>query len=153
MVGEAYEVAGSLIRYFTPADPADAARQALLTYLSALDAGRFGEAARFYGGEYEILIGYNPEIDPSSHAALFEAACTVNGFLCQLELKSILQETRVSDTEFRFTIEFQNQDGTLYEHPCVETGAAECWLQTQFDLTVISLDGQFRVLELPIYVS
>src|SRR5829696_2849135 len=39
----------------TPATDLDQARNVLVAYFDALAAGRYAEAARLYGGDYEIL--------------------------------------------------------------------------------------------------
>jgi len=150
--------AGGAVYYLQVQQPkplavsAQAERQVLLAYFAALRTGRYAEAADLFGGDYEVLVGYNPEIDPRSHAALLEAACTVNGFACHLEPRNVV-EVRVSEIEIQFTVEFQNPDGSTFELPCVESGPSECVPRTQLDYTVRREDDQYRVLELPVYVS
>jgi len=150
--------AGGAVYYMRAQQPkplavsAPASRQALLAYFAALRTGRYAEVADLFGGDYEVLLGYNPEIDARSHAALLKAACTVNGFACHLEPRNIV-EVRVSEVEVQFTVEFQNPDGSTFELPCVEPGPSDCPPRTQLDFTVRLEDGHYRVLELPVYVS
>jgi hypothetical protein len=153
MVGEAWDVAGSLPRFFSPGAPAEVARQSLLAYFAALRAGHYVEAVRLYGGDYAILTGLNPAIDPENRAALLEAACTVNGFVCHLRIGAVVQELGLSAQEHRFTVGFRNPDGGLFElGPCDDTARSECLPRTQFEYTVREQDGRFTVLELPVYV-
>jgi hypothetical protein len=150
LAGEAYQIAGSLGTFFLPADPAQAARQVLLAYFGALRAGRYAEAARLYGGSYEALVDMNPEIDPQSHAALLEAACTVNGFMCQLEPATLVQ-VGLAGEDIEYAVELQNADGSPFELEC-PPDVPECATRTEWTYTVRTLDSQYFVLELPVHV-
>lgn len=122
----------------------DAARAALIAYFDLLSAGRYEEAAAYYGGSYDVLIEYNPETDPQDRAALFEAACTVNGFLC-LPVGEVVYASEVSSGEFRFTVTFLNADGSPF-------GAFSGADPGQFDFSVQAVGEQFLVQELPLYL-
>lgn len=153
LAGEAYQVAGSLATFFTPGDGAQAARQVLLAYFSALRGGRYAEAARVYGGSYETLIEQNPQIDPQSHAALLEAACTVNGFQCLQVRNARLQEHPAQAGEYRFAVEFSSADGELFVlGPCCGAADTESPPQSEFVFTVARAgEGAYQVRELPVY--
>jgi hypothetical protein len=138
----------------TPQDPEDlaAARAALTAYLEHLNEGRFEEAVKYYGGSYEELVYFNPDIDQSDRAALFEAACTINGMVC-LPLMNVVDEAQISSADFRITVELQDEDGKQFVFgPCCGADPAEEPPQTQFLYTVLKVDGEFLVQEPPIYV-
>ncbi|MEM5774895.1 MAG: hypothetical protein AAGU05_07815 [Anaerolineaceae bacterium] len=129
-----------------------AAQEALSGYLDALLNGRYQDAAGLYGGSYEVLQGYNPEIDPEDRAALLEAACTFNGFLC-LEARNIQLADQPSATEFVYTVEFTNADGSLFVlGPCCGADETTMLPLSVFKFTVQQLeDGTFVVMDLPPY--
>jgi hypothetical protein len=138
----------------TPQDPEDlaAARAALAAYLEHLSEGRFEEAVKYYGGSYEELVYFNPDIDRSDHAALFKAACTINGMVC-LPIMHVVDEAQISSAEFRITVELQDADGKQFVFgPCCGADPAEEPPQTQFLYTVLKVEGEFLVQEPPIYV-
>jgi len=132
-------------------EPADiaAARAALEQFLGALAAGDYAAAAELYGGDYEVLRGYNPPIDPADHAALLQAACTANGFMClqPAELRVIGDRA----DELTFGVTFTQADGS----PFVFTPppGAEGQPRTEFPLRVSTSPAGPRVLDLPPYVS
>jgi hypothetical protein len=138
----------------TPQNPEDlaAARAALTAYLEHLNEGRFEEAVKYYGGSYEELVYFNPDIDQSDRAALFEAACTINGMVC-LPLMNVVDEAQISSAEFRITVELKDENGKQFVFgPCCGADPAEEPPQTQFLYTVLKVDGEFLVQEPPIYV-
>ncbi len=129
------------------------ARQALLAYLDALKAGRYSEAVALYGGDYQGLRDMNPNLDPNDYSALFHNACTINGFVCHLKVRNFVWETQLGPSDFRFTLEFENPDGSLFSlGPCCGASPEEFPPQTQFDFWVKQDDGKFIVLTLPPYV-
>ena len=128
------------------------AQEALPGFLGALYEGRYEEAAGLYGGSYEVLQGYNPAIDPQDKPALLEAACTVNGFLC-LKAKSIELADQPSQTEFVYTVQFANADGSLFIlGPCCGADETSMPPVSDFTFTVtLQEDGTFSVMDLPPY--
>jgi len=127
------------------------AREVLTSYFSLLHDGRYSEAIHYYGGTYDILRDWNPDVDEDDYAALFKRGCTSNGLRC-LRIKTIVRKEEVSPTEFTFTVEFINDDGTLFERgPCCGTEEKEP-PQTLFPFTVKKVDGRLLVQEMPVYV-
>ena len=136
----------------TPSADLEAARQALTGYFAALNDGRYGEAAGYYGGSYEILTGYNPDIPPEDYEALLDAGCRYNGLQC-LKVREIVKAEQLSPTEFSLTAEFANPDGSLFQRgPCCGEDPAQSPPESQFTFTVVKRDGKFLVQELPVYV-
>lgn len=75
----------------------------------------------------------------------------MNGLKC-LRIGTILREEEVSPTEFRFAVEFMNDNGTIFERgSCCGTEEEEP-PQTQFCFTVKKVDDSFLVQDLPVYV-
>jgi hypothetical protein len=135
-----------------PLDPKgiNRARDSLQAFFGALYVGRYADAARLYGGSYEALIAWNLDVSPSDHATLLERGCTHNGLQC-LRLKRIVAEQAVSDNEFRFVVEFLNDDGSLFElGPCC--GASSGKITTRFPYLVRRVSGEYLVQDLPVYV-
>jgi len=120
------------------------ARAALLTYFSVLHSQDYNEVIYFYGGSYGLLRDWNPTVDPNDFAALFENGCTINGLMC-LEARTVVQEEEISSHEFKFVVEFLNEDGSLFV-----SGPATS-PQSQFTYTVMKVDVRFLIQDLPVY--
>jgi len=76
----------------------------------------------------------------------------INGLMC-LGIKTIVGEEEVLATEFRFIVEFMNDDGTLFVRgPCCGATEKEMPPQSQFAYTVKKVEGRFLVQELPVLV-
>ena len=135
----------------TTSDEEDAL-QALTDFLSALNSGDYATAEALYGDSYDILIGYNSDLDPADHAALLERACTTNGFNCLL-LKTAGLDQMVSESEYLFTAELQTDNGALFEiGPCCGEDEEGFIPISEFNFTVIRTEsGQWQVLDLPPY--
>ena len=98
-----------------PVEPAAraAAEQTLTDYLEALRLGDYAGAADLFGGSYEIMLDHNPAIDPADHAAVVEAACTINGAVCNLSLRSVVHVAAWGPGIYRFTVELQDPAGAV----------------------------------------
>lgn len=126
----------------------DYARDALRAYFGALYGGRYADAVALYGGSYDILAGWNPDVAPRDRAQLFKNGCTQNGLQC-LRLKKIVEERAVSSTKFRFVVQFLNDDGALFKC-CGLTSGKQL---SQFTFTVAKVGGKYLVQDLPVYVA
>jgi hypothetical protein len=128
------------------------ARQALEAYFNNLAAGRYTEAAALYGGDYQVLADNNPDLDFNDHAAMFQNACQVNGFVCNLAIKNYVSESQPSENEFVFVVEFQTADGALFTlGPCCGADPTESPPVTQFEYHVQKVNGKYLVMDLPVY--
>lgn len=129
------------------------ARQSLVEFFSHLEEGNFVAAQELYGGSYEVLIGYNPSLDPDDHTALWRTACTVNGFQC-LDVRTAVFNELTGEGEYIFTVEFSLPDETLFIlGPCCGATETEMPPVSQFEYRVIEdADGNYVVLDLPVYV-
>ena len=130
----------------------ETAQQALTSFFSYLHHGEYEQATALYGGNYDGLQEFNPEIDPDDQAALFKNACTVNGAQCLKVRQSTLLD-QPSSAEFLFSVEFSNDDGSLYARgPCCGDDNSNYVEQTAFIYTVrFECTGKYHVLELPVF--
>jgi hypothetical protein len=133
-------------------DDAQLAEEALVAFFTDLHAGRYAQAAEAYAGTYETMIDHNPGLDPADHAALFRNACTINGAQC-LELRSAALMASTAPQEFRFEVEFQLEDGSIFvQGPCCGGSETDFPSVSAFTYTVSKgEDGRFRILEMPVY--
>jgi hypothetical protein len=130
----------------------DSARQSLLDFFSLLHDRQYDRAMDYFGGDYEELRYMNPDVPGHYRDALLRQACTVNGFLC-LEVKSVLQEEQLDEQTYRFTVEFKNEDGSLFIlGPCCGATEEEMPSKSDFQYTVMLREGRYQVMQLPIYV-
>lgn len=128
------------------------AREALQTFFSLLHDQRYSEAVQYYGGDYETLREWNPTVPGDDHAKLFQNGCSQNGLQC-LVIKTVLQEEEMSTGQYLFTVEFAQDDGSLFTRgPCCGATETEMPPVSQFAYTVRKVNGQFLVQELPVYV-
>lgn len=127
------------------------AQQALHVFFERLAGGEYEAAVAQYGGSYEILVSFNPALNPDDKAALWQSGCQVNGLQCLTIRTAIFKE--VSDTgEYIFTIEFNALDGSLFVFDACCGENLTTPPQSQFEYRVVEGgDGQFRVLDLPVY--
>ena len=137
----------------TPLEVIEKARNALVSFFDLLNQQEYERAAALYGGDYQGLQDNNPLIDPQDQAALLMNGCELNGLQC-LRVQRIVDERAVSWAEYHFTVEFLNQDGSLFVRgPRCGGNATDFPPESQFAYTVIrNCAGEFLVLELPVYV-
>lgn len=131
---------------------ADEARSVLLDFLHFLDTGNYIQAVSLYGGPYDQLQVFNPQIDPSDHLALWTWVCE-NQLLQCLEVRSATLQGQEGDT-YVFQVEFNNPDGSLFVlGPCCGANETEMPPVSQFEYTVMkNTEGKFVVMNMPPYV-
>lgn len=132
---------------------AELALQTLYDFFNHLQAGRYAEASFLYGGTYNVMRDHNPQVDPDDFTMLFHNACTINGAMC-LKIRSAKLWLKPSATEFRFTVEFENPDGSLFVlGPCCGDTNPTQPQQKEFIYTVKYDDaGKYVVMEMPVYL-
>lgn len=126
-------------------------QEALAQYFALLNEGDYAGAAELYGGDYSVLIDWNPTVDPADRAHLLELGCTTNGLQC-LAVRSIQAGQPVGSDRFEFTVQFENPDGTLFNRQTGDGSEEESVAQSEFVYTVVRSGDGFAVLELPVYV-
>ena len=128
------------------------AHQVISTFFSELSKGNYAKAAKLYGGSYEILVSFNPEMDADDHAGLWQNGCQINGLQC-LTTRTITYNESNDRGEYIFTVEFNAPDGDLFvlEACCGEDQSTLS--QFQFEYRVLEgKDGEFHVLDMPVYM-
>lgn len=130
----------------------DEAQDVLNNFLTLLHTENYSEAAPLYGGEYEALEVFNPQIDMSDRVALWTWVCE-NRLLQCLEVRSTEFLHQEGDT-YVFQVEFTNPDGSLFVlDPCCGANETEMPPVAQFEFTVTrNANGKFVVMNTPPYV-
>ena len=131
---------------------ASEAHDVLVDFLTMLHTKNYAQAVPLYGGEYESLQVFNPEIDPHDRVALWTWVCE-NKLLQCLEVRSTTFTKLVGDS-YVFQVEFNNPDGSLFVlGPCCGANETEMPPVSQFEFTVSrNADGKFVVMNMPPYV-
>ena len=131
---------------------ASEAHDVLVDFLALLHTKKYAEAAPLYGGDYEALQVFNPEIDRSDPTALWTWVCN-NQLLQCLEVRSAVFKEQVGDA-YIFEVEFNNPDGSQFVlGPCCGANETEMPPVSQFEFTVTrDADGRFIVMNTPPYV-
>jgi len=128
------------------------ATKVLQDFFEHLAQGEYEDAADLFGGSYETLVAFNPDINPDNYIALWQSGCQVNGLQCLPVRIATLNEVS-SKGEYIFSVEFSNPDDTLFVLNACCGGNPVNPPIFQFEYRVIEGgDGQFRVLDLPVYV-
>jgi hypothetical protein len=124
----------------------------LVNLLTRLHTKDYAEAVPLYGGEYEQLQVFNPEIDPNDKLALWTWVCD-NQLLQCLEVRSVTFKEQVGDS-YIFQVEFNNADGSLFVlGACCGANETEMPPVSQFEFRVArTADGKFVVMNTPPYV-
>lgn len=118
--------------------------QTLEAFLTALRDGDYATAAVLCCGSYEVLIDWNPNIDPADETALLQSACE-NQLRCDLTVRRILAGSVQSDRH-EFYVEFQTGDGQLFSRsPCC--GSNTDPTVSQFPFTVVLTTEGPQVLD------
>ena len=135
-------------------DQLQLAEDTLVTYFDLLHAGDYDVAIQLQGGPPEFIEElqiFNPNVNPMDFPGLFKSACE-NQFLC-LKVKQVVSGEQISDDEFRFVVEFEDENGeTFFYGPCCGADPTEEPPFSEFEYTVVRISGRLRVLEGPIYV-
>ncbi len=126
------------------------AETTMRAFFSALAEGQYVNAVRLYGGEYEILSGWNPDLSPANLETLWQRACEQNGLVCMeiMEVAGVVE----TDDGFDFTVTFKMKDGELFQFTgcCGETLPEPI---TEYIINVQSDgSGNYKVLSIPPYV-
>jgi hypothetical protein len=125
------------------------AETATRTFFSALANGRYAEAVALYGGEYELLAGWNPDLSPTDYTSLWQRGCEQNGLVC-MEVMEVINTVEI-EGGFEFTVTFKMKDGELFEFTgcCGETLPEPI---TEYQISVQKDDDGYKVLSMPPYI-
>ena len=135
-----------------PSDDEALAVDALFTFFDKLQAGDYAEAAAYFGGSYEVLTGYNPEVDPADVATLWRNGYSINGLNC-LKARSLTLAGQPAPGEYLFDVEFSTREGELFVlGPCCGVDETQQPPVSVFPIRVVrGEDGGYRVIDLPPY--
>jgi hypothetical protein len=124
------------------------ARNLLVRYFKLLHDGYYDDAAQLYGGSYDVLAQWNPDVPANHYGQLLAAACDVE--LRCLEVRRVVRMSAISASLFEFVVEFSNEDGTLFERAacCGAKGPPN----SQFTYNVVKRGADLKVDGLPVYV-
>jgi hypothetical protein len=124
----------------------------LVNFLTFLHTRKYADAVPLYGGDYEQLQVFNPEIDPNDQVVLWTWVCE-NQLLQCLEVRSATFQGQVEDS-YIFQVEFSNPDGSLFVlGPCCGANETEMPPISQFEFTVSrNAEHRFVVMNTPPYV-
>ena len=136
----------------TPPLPSQA-KLDLINFFVYLNHGKYDQAVPLYGGSFEQLQDWNPELDPVDKAGLLKAGCEMNGLQC-LQLYSADLITQPSDLEFVYTVTYRNPDNSQFVRgPCCGATETEMPSVTKFEVHVsCTREGVCQILDLPPYV-
>jgi len=128
------------------------AHEVLVSFLTLLHAKKYAEAVPLYGGDYDSLLVFNPQIDPEDKIALWTWACD-NQLLRCLEVR-LATFKNLSGDSYVFQVEFSNPDGSLFVlGPCCGANETEMPPVSQFEYTVSrNAEHRYVVMDLPPYV-
>lgn len=129
------------------------AQVALVDFYANLNNGEYDQAALLYGGPYDMLQGFNPEIDPADRLSLLRAGCEFNGLMCLPVLDLSFVEVNAQQ-EYVFEVVFANSDGSQFIlGPCCGATEEEMPPISGFPVRVAcQRGGTCLVLDLPPYV-
>jgi hypothetical protein len=114
--------------------PLAEARRALFEYLSALHQAKYGQAAHYFAGSYEVLRRYNAAPGAEDRVRLLETYCAPTCWKPER-----IAEQRGQGAEMRFAVSFLTGEG--------QTAVLDG--RSAFEFRVRRVGGEFKVLDLP----
>lgn len=129
------------------------ARNTMMHFFANLNNAEYEDAALSYGGSYEILQGYNPDIDPDDKIALLKASCEFNGLLC-MQIMTAAQVNVEDGLTFHYKVSYRGPDNKEFIlGPCCGATETEMPPVRYFDVTVrCDQQDACLVMDLPPYV-
>lgn len=125
------------------------ARKALVEYFDLLNEKQYAKAVRYHGSGYDV----NPSIiDENDYAGLLKNGCEIKGLQC-LKVKNVVEQQQISPVEFKFVVQFANNDGSLFKRgPCCGATEEQMPTQTVFEFVVKLVDNKYMIISPPVYV-
>ena len=129
------------------------ARNAMFAYFASLNNAEYDSAVTYFGGSYEVLQRFNPDLDPQDKAALFQAGCERSGLVC-MQLMTAKLISQPDPLTFIYKVSYRganNQEFVL--GPCCGATETEMPPVRYFEVTITCYeDADCKVLDLPPYV-
>jgi hypothetical protein len=134
----------------TPGSELDAAQLALSEFFQLLFQEDYVAALDLYGGDFEELRYFNPDLPQNDLLGLLQRGCQQNGFFCKLTVGNVIETNQTDDITFEITVQLMTPNGELFQlGPCCGADPASNPPVTRFTYNVQKIDGRYRVLELP----
>lgn len=145
-------ICGALAAACVPVPDVLAARQTLVEFFDHLANDEYDQAVDLYGGDYDQLMIFGPDIDPGDKPELWRNACNFGGLQCLPVASAALKSN--SGGVLTFSVEFRDPNGgTFVLGPCCGGSAADSLIMSQFAIRVqADPQGTFVVLDPPVYV-
>ena len=121
------------------------AKQVLDKYLNFLFTQQYEQALSYYGGDFAYLEQSNPDIKPEFKAKLLEHYCLLQKGICLKPM--IINELVLSQNEYKFDVQYFNNDGSLYATPgCPCKGGGKNTFELRVKKDAL---GKLMVFDLP----
>ena len=130
-------------------EKSDRAEKALRDFFHHLVQDEYAAAVGVLGGDIRNLAVLNPQVDPGDAAGLLQVGCQGGGLHC-LPVRILTFNEQTNKIEYVFTVQFSNQDGSLFVLPACCGVTPSIPPRFEFEYRVIEgSEGKFRVLDLP----
>jgi hypothetical protein len=132
-----------------PATDEDAARQAILSFFHALKEWRFEDAAKLFGGSYDVYKTQDESISADQPAMAWQNICQME--FC-LDVADILDARLVAPDEYEFQVGFVTDNGARFDYSICcgnfQPTPAVTWFV--YSVSVKKIDGQWLVMGGPL---
>lgn len=127
------------------------AQQALIEFFDRLHRGDYAAAVELFGGSYESIIAYVPNVDPADYPALLQGMCNIHRCL---KVRQIVSSLQWRDDYFLIGVQLDDPEGGVFTFgPCCGASLEEFPPRSVFEYLVMKrADQTFVVIGLPPYV-
>ena len=122
--------------------PDENLQQTLEQYIQAIANQDTEKLVELYGGSYQAFMNLSPDTDPDDKQKLFSQYLEL---IPNVSLKEILDQTEVSEDEYKFLITLKHEDGALFQTREFDT------ITDKFTYTVKRVGDSLKVMEVPPY--
>jgi len=123
------------------------AQIALENFFNYLANEQYEEAVVLYGWGHDDDPGNNLQTwNGNNDAETFKNYCESVGTCLKIK---VLTGAEIGSDEYKFIVQFLTDEGEIYEHPSV----LDFETSTDFNFKVKKIDGQFKVINPPLYCS
>jgi hypothetical protein len=141
----------STFQFIEPQFNPSRAEEILKTFYSLLNEKKYEEALPYYGGDFSVLVGWNPVINPGDKISLLRNGCEENGLHC-LRVKTVKKSLAISETESKFVVQLADADGSVFKiGPCCGATEKEMPPRSDFECIVRKVGNKYLVMDLPPY--
>jgi hypothetical protein len=132
-----------------PATDLDAAREAMLSFFSALNEWRYDDAAALFGGSYDIYKTQDEAISADQPGMAWQIICTSE--FC-LPVSDILESRQSASDTYEFLVGFASDNGFRFDYSicCGNFDPTPSTTWFVYSVKVEKVDGQWKVMGGPI---